>query len=50
MTCPDCRRTALALQRLRAKHARFAEETNALLTEQMQEISYLREALEAKAG
>ena len=35
-------RTALELARLKAKHQRFAETTNQLITEQHQEIQRLR--------
>lgn len=37
-----------ALDRLRVKHKRFAEETNRLLTEQHNEIARLRAELEQR--
>jgi len=45
MSCPDCTRSRMALARLRAKHSRYAKETNQILTEQATEITYLRAAL-----
>ncbi|HWI42002.1 MAG TPA: hypothetical protein VNS81_00175 [Nocardioides sp.] len=48
MTCPDCTRATLALARLRAKHKQYAAQTNALLTEQANEITALRTALEER--
>lgn len=47
-TCPACgsdARDALELSRLRAKHRRFADQTNQLLTEQAAEIASLRDQL-----
>lgn len=44
-TCHACgtdARVALELARLRAKHRRFADQTNQLLTEQAAEIASLR--------
>lgn len=48
MTCPDCERTRLTLARLRAKHRRFAEETNRLLTDQAERITSLQATLEER--
>lgn len=46
----DPARCCLALDRLRAKHARFAETTNALLTEVHAENTALRAELERLAS
>ncbi|WP_017936061.1 hypothetical protein [Nocardioides sp. Iso805N] len=45
MSCPACLRTSMALNRLKAKHARFAAETNKMLIEQLREIDALRTRL-----
>lgn len=42
---PDPDRAQLELNRLRAKHARFAEETRLMLAEQLDEIRHLRAVL-----
>lgn len=50
-TCPACGsdgREALELARLRVKHRTFATDTNALLTEQANEIRSLRLQLDDK--
>jgi hypothetical protein len=46
--CPECTRLSMALNRLQAKHRKFADETNKMLTEQHAEITHLREALGVK--
>lgn len=44
-TCTRCR-NGLALARLQAKHARFAEETNRIITDLHNEVITLRAELE----
>ena len=51
--CPVCGSTgreALELARLRAKHRRYSEQTNKLLTEQAAEIRDLRDQISGRTA